>query len=105
MSMSGSPSPLQHLPDFKGIETLFRHVFSLLNALQHLPDFKGIETINEFPTGRLWRLQHLPDFKGIETLQCRCLGRPHPCSTSLTSKGLRLFFFHASFQHALAAPP
>ena len=34
-------------------------------SLQHLPDFKGIETTAyPFPL-HLVRLQHLPDFKGI----------------------------------------
>ena len=35
---------LQHLPDFKGIETQCQGASTLSNDLQHLPDFKGIET-------------------------------------------------------------
>ena len=35
---------LQHLPDFKGIETKGRPWTAALIFLQHLPDFKGIET-------------------------------------------------------------
>ena len=35
---------LQHLPDFKGIETLYCLQMKYLVFLQHLPDFKGIET-------------------------------------------------------------
>ena len=83
---------LQHLPDFKGIETIRPHltisgrscstsltskglrlvVFSYYidtHCLQHLPDFKGIETAEEPNTAEPTDLQHLPDFKGIETFQ------------------------------------
>ena len=35
--------------------------------LQHLPDFKGIETANLSKPIAAAHLQHLPDFKGIET--------------------------------------
>ena len=35
---------LQHLPDFKGIETPEKEAIVDNGALQHLPDFKGIET-------------------------------------------------------------
>ena len=34
-------------------------------TLQHLPDFKGIETRRLQRQLRIVRLQHLPDFKGI----------------------------------------
>ena len=50
-------------------------------------------------------LQHLPDFKGIETRR-RILGRSRtPCSTSLTSKGLRQFAVDVVKRKHLAAPP
>ena len=80
---------LQHLPDFKGIETkgsvtvqlsqscstsltskglrLLKYVFLRFTNLQHLPDFKGIETTMPTRCGLRSTLQHLPDFKGIET--------------------------------------
>ena len=38
------PVFLQHLPDFKGIETRHRTPYASATPLQHLPDFKGIET-------------------------------------------------------------
>ena len=40
------PTVLQHLPDFKGIETGLNARKSAFTSLQHLPDFKGIETLN-----------------------------------------------------------
>ena len=58
---------LQHLPDFKGIETEEGSLIQILNDLQHLPDFKGIETILIGYFSPVICLQHLPDFKGIET--------------------------------------
>ena len=80
---------LQHLPDFKGIETRTCLYCAWRSLLQHLPDFKGIETTWRItsPLGNacstsltskglrrhrcssklLYYLQHLPDFKGIET--------------------------------------
>ena len=59
------------------------------HVLQHLPDFKGIETcINPFVV-QTCPLQHLPDFKGIETLGVLTSDSILACSTSLTSKGLR----------------
>ena len=39
----------------------------LAHALQHLPDFKGIETQAHAAAAQGAALQHLPDFKGIET--------------------------------------
>ena len=102
---------LQHLPDFKGIEThflsdggrtfacstsltskglrLFSSVPSSSMALQHLPDFKGIETPKAFQQSSASLLQHLPDFKGIETQGLLSFHNAITCSTSLTSKGLR----------------
>ena len=56
---------LQHLPDFKGIETIEPLTLLTLDDLQHLPDFKGIETRHIFPQWRPVFLQHLPDSKGI----------------------------------------
>ena len=102
---------LQHLPDFKGIETCRTHWAYPHVALQHLPDFKGIETLSALYIHQLQAcstsltskglrpqrtrstylqsLQHLPDFKGIETLLKFCSKHCFSCSTSLTSKGLR----------------
>ena len=40
---------------------------SLRLILQHLPDFKGIETGLGEGIQQIIHLQHLPDFKGIET--------------------------------------
>ncbi len=58
---------LQHLPDFKGIETVVRLSLRVVLHLQHLPDFKGIETLSLSLYLLSGFLQHLPDFKGIET--------------------------------------
>ena len=58
-------------------------------TLQHLPDFKGIETQHQQTPEQTYFLQHLPDFKGIETTKRLITGRLSSCSTSLTSKGLR----------------
>ena len=38
---------LQHLPDFKGIETIQPYLWIEADILQHLPDFKGIETLQD----------------------------------------------------------
>ena len=65
--ISGSVS-LQHLPDFKGIETPNHRLSKQRRRLQHLPDFKGIETATGFFIFKTPNLQHLPDFKGIETV-------------------------------------
>ena len=50
-------------------------------------------------------LQHLPDFKGIETALAVSLVSPTSCSTSLTSKGLRLPTSISNHIKDLAAPP
>ena len=50
-------------------------------------------------------LQHLPDFKGIETLHSFVALSNLPCSTSLTSKGLRHAGRTSTELHDLAAPP
>ena len=111
---------LQHLPDFKGIETPefgrligaptcstsltskgLRHHASNGSCsgycLQHLPDFKGIETVLA-QAALTEYLQHLPDFKGIETMLVSYYEGLFACSTSLTSKGLRhvcrIKYFH-----------
>ena len=55
--------------------------------LQHLPDFKGIETTCLQFWHALGFLQHLPDFKGIETVAAPCIRALRACSTSLTSNG------------------
>ena len=78
-----SSSDLQHLPDFKGIETIWKLYQLPFDGLQHLPDFKGIETTTVMP------------FSAIST-----------CSTSLTSKGLRrVFVLLDANPPVLAAPP
>ena len=56
---------LQHLPDFKGIETRRLQRQLRIVRLQHLPDFKGIETGYKCFKSPTMCLQHLPDFKGI----------------------------------------
>jgi hypothetical protein len=56
---------LQHLPDFKGIETRRLQRQLRIGRLQHLPDFKGIETGYKCFKSPTMCLQHLPDFKGI----------------------------------------
>ena len=78
---------LQHLPDFKGIETEVMILSSHRSILQHLPDFKGIETLVIDWIMVILLLQHLPDFKGIETGLCYYGVKTSPCSTSLTLKG------------------
>ena len=119
--------PLQHLPDFKGIETqgiswcaqtfscstsltskgLRRYNLGqcLIFDLQHLPDFKGIETLQASRWLCSLLLQHLPDFKGIETHQHQRCRLYRACSTSLTSKGLRLTKLLPAIWYWLAAPP
>ena len=81
---------LQHLPDFKGIET---NVFMVgapnVRACSTSLTSKGLRRMG-LEERNFFLLQHLPDFKGIETSG----SAPHhlfcTCSTSLTSKGLRL---------------
>ena len=75
---------LQHLPDFKGIETTTQGPLVAAKILQHLPDFKGIETTQEFGQMRVFDLQHLPDFKGIETT-----GMPTMSQSWATTPSLR----------------
>ena len=119
---------LQHLPDFKGIETWCFSPCTTAYTLQHLPDFKGIETSCPILWHSLWclaappwlqrdwdwlsycqpfdiDLQHLPDFKGIETQYAYLVLLQTPCSTSLTSKGLRPWESIACARSLLAAPP
>ena len=78
---------LQHLPDFKGIETSLITLVLYKWSLQHLPDFKGIETSSVSRMSAWEPLQHLPDFKGIETVAAPCIRALRACSTSLTSNG------------------
>ena len=80
--------------------------FSLHPFLQHLPDFKGIETLTQDNVNSHFNLQHLPDFKGIETGRKLAFQLPAPCSTSLTSKGLRRNgLLSLVTRPILAAPP
>ena len=96
---------LQHLPDFKGIETNAYTGDKYDLCLQHLPDFKGIETLVIDWIMVILLLQHLPDFKGIETVVKWMCSQWWSCSTSLTSKGLRLWSADVIRAVVLAAPP
>ena len=85
-----NPTILQHLPDFKGIETNCTNFQNSFTACSTSLTSKGLRRRRREGEGAHAILQHLPDFKGIETCELRLLLLLWPCSTSLTSKGLRL---------------
>ena len=58
---------LQHLPDFKGIETQELPLESAHPACSTSLTSKGLRLLRPFLVLNLLDLQHLPDFKGIET--------------------------------------
>ena len=97
-------APLQHLPDFKGIETMrVIAVFRVITCSTSLTS-KGLRH-NVSRIIPRHHLQHLPDFKGIETRRIFVKTELRPCSTSLTSKGLRQSQPIFMFNPFLAAPP
>ncbi len=78
---------LQHLPDFKGIETYLLLSNPYFVTCSTSLTSKGLRQ-NELSLFLIEHdLQHLPDFKGIETLPYVPLPPHLACSTSLTSKG------------------
>ena len=95
---------LQHLPDFKGIETL-QDLASVFIGLAAPPWLQRDWDIISNIIFESFNLQHLPDFKGIETSIGRGRRQSSPCSTSLTSKGLRPKSCLLNQRIQLAAPP
>ena len=73
----------------KGLRHLAVTVWVTSNSLQHLPDFKGIETLCPNLNQRLPTCSTSLTSKGLRRLNNWRMIKRQPCSTSLTSKGLR----------------